>query len=139
MKNLKDSLWFIFIINLCRLFFCNFRKKGPRPKWTIYKHVSDNSKKCLSVGNSGILFVVVCHLCLVAHRFTILSQHMYLVATHILIYWYARCDCKLWNALWFYCIFLVFSYIIDDHCLKYCLFTKLSQIVCQINTHILIC
>ena len=136
-------------------FFCDFRKKGPRPKWTIYKHVSDNSKKCLSVGNSEILsvvcrpssavvVVVVCvlapaytslcrelkyspkvgyiivvdplwtgflifetvfldrtatlpyvwkihhknewHLCLVAHRFTKLSQNVYLVNTHILVY-----------------------------------------------------
>ena len=33
-------------------------KKRPRPKWTIYKHVSDNSKECLSDGNFGILSVV---------------------------------------------------------------------------------
>ena len=33
--------------------------QSPRPKWTFYKHVSDNSNKCLSVGNFGILFVVV--------------------------------------------------------------------------------
>ena len=33
-----------------------------------------------------------------------------------------------------------FAYIIDDNsCLKYCIFSKLSQIVCPINTHILIC
>ena len=30
-------------------------KKGPRPKWIIDKHVSDNSKKCLFVVNFGIL------------------------------------------------------------------------------------
>ena len=48
-----------FSVALCSYYFCNFRKKGPRPKWTIYKHVSDNSKKCLSVGNFGILSVVV--------------------------------------------------------------------------------
>ena len=46
---------------LCSHYFCNFRKKGPRPKWTIYKHLSDNSKKCLSIGNFRILYVV-CHL-----------------------------------------------------------------------------
>ena len=79
----------------------------------------------------------------------------------ILTYWYARCICKLWNALWFYCVFWVlicqmylqvmegslillrfwvFSYIIDEYsCLKYCIFTKLSQIVCLINVHILVC
>ena len=27
--------------------FLRFLKKGPRPKWTKYKHVSDDSKKCL--------------------------------------------------------------------------------------------
>ena len=62
----QNQFWFIFIINLCRHFFCDIRKKGSRPKWTIYKHVSDNSKKCLSVDNSGILTVVVivvCSLC----------------------------------------------------------------------------
>ena len=31
---------------------------GPRTKWTIYTHVSDKSKKCLSVGNSKDLSVV---------------------------------------------------------------------------------
>ena len=36
--------------------------------------------------------------------------------------------------------FWVFSYIVDEHsCLKYCIFTKLLQIVCLINVHILVC
>ena len=36
-----------------------FLKKYPRPKWTTYKHVSDNSmSECLSFGNCGILSVV---------------------------------------------------------------------------------
>ena len=134
-----------------------FPKERFRPKWTIYKHVSGNSKKCLSVGNSGILTVVVgvwilaptytslCrgltysqkvryiivvyplrarflifetvllgrsatlpyvwkihhknewHLCLVAYIFTKLSQNVYLINTHILIYRQVRYDCKLWN------------------------------------------
>ena len=47
-----------FSENLCFNNFCVSRKKGPRPKWTIYKHESDKNKKCLSVDNSGILFVV---------------------------------------------------------------------------------
>ena len=38
--------------------FLQLPEKTPRPKCTIYKHVSDNSKKYLSVGNFGILFVV---------------------------------------------------------------------------------
>ena len=40
--------------------FATSRKKGHRPKLTIFKHVSDNINKCLSVGNFGILPVVVC-------------------------------------------------------------------------------
>ena len=31
---------------------------GPRPKWTIYKQISDKYKKSLSIGNSRILSVV---------------------------------------------------------------------------------
>ena len=42
--------------------FRDFRKKGSRPR-----HTSDKSKKCQSVGNSGILSVVVC-LCLCLHQ-----------------------------------------------------------------------
>ena len=38
-----------------------------------------------------------------------------------------------------YCIFYESSYIIDEHsCLKYFIFTKLSQIMCLINAHILV-
>ena len=40
--------------------FVTSRKKGPKPKWTIYKHESDKNKKNLSVGYLGILSVVVC-------------------------------------------------------------------------------
>ena len=65
---------------------------------------------------------------------------MCLINTHILIYRQARYDCNLWKALWFHCVFWVFLYIIDKHtCLKYCIFTKLSQIVYHINMHIWIC
>ena len=48
-------------------------------------------------------------------------------------------DFKFWNPSWFYYVFWVFSYIIDEHsCLKYCISIKLSQIVCLINWHIMI-
>ena len=68
--------WFTFIVNLCRKFLCDFLKKGPNPKWTIYKHVSDKSKKCLSVGNSGILSVVVVMsvVCVLASAYTSLCR-----------------------------------------------------------------
>ena len=78
------------------------------------------------------------YLCLVAHIFTNLSQNACLINIHTLIYWYARYNCKLCNALWFYCVFWVFSYIFDDHsCLNCCIFIKLSQIICLININIL--
>ena len=49
----------------------------------------------------------------------------------------ARYDCRLCSPRWIYCIFLIFSYIfIDNSCLKYCIFTKHSQIVYLIITHI---
>ena len=48
--------WVTFQVILCFYYFCNFRKEGPRPKLTIYKHVSDKNKKCLSVGNFWILY-----------------------------------------------------------------------------------
>ena len=51
------SYWLTFQVNLCFPLFCNFRKKVPRPKWTIYKHKSDKNKKCVSVGNFKILSV----------------------------------------------------------------------------------
>ena len=37
----------------------HFQKRGLRPKWTIYKHESYKNKKYLSVGNLGILSVVI--------------------------------------------------------------------------------
>ena len=41
----------------------------------------------------------------IVHIFTKLSQNVYLINKHILIYWHARCNCKLWNAILFYCVF----------------------------------
>ena len=80
------------------------------------------------------------HLCLEAQFFTKLSQNVCLINTHILIYWYAKYNNKLWKALWFYFVFRVFSDIIDEHsCLKYFIYTKLSQIMCPIDLQILIC
>ena len=74
---------------------------------------------------------------LVAHIFTKLLQNKCLINTNILIYKNNRCNCKLWNALWLYCVVWIFSHIIYEHSyLKYYIFTKLLQIVCLINTHI---
>ena len=80
------------------------------------------------------------NLCLVTHIFTKLSQNVYLINTLIFIYYHSRCYRKLWSLYWFECIFQEFSYIIDEYsCVKYCIFTKLSQMMCLINVHILIC
>ena len=55
-KFIKKCRFFLVTLHvtLCSHYFCNYRKRDPRPKWTTNKHISDNSKKCLSVGNSGI-------------------------------------------------------------------------------------
>ena len=45
--------------------FATLGKKDLRTKWTIYKHVSEKNKKCLSDGNFGILSVVCCLLSVV--------------------------------------------------------------------------
>ena len=56
--NLNFDFYFTFQVNLCSHQFCDFQNKGPRPKWTIYNYVSDNPRKCLSVGNFEILSVI---------------------------------------------------------------------------------
>ena len=79
----------------------------------------------------------VWHLRLEAHIFNKLLQTVFPINTHILRYQHARCDCKLWNAHWFYCVVWVFSYTTDDYLyLNCCISIKLSLIVCLI---ILIC
>ena len=45
------------------------------------------------------------HLRLVIHIFTKHSQNMYLINIQTLMYRHVRCDCNLWNALWFYFVF----------------------------------
>ena len=47
-------IWGYFYSNSMFPLFLQF----PRPKWTIYKHVSDNPKNCLTVGNFGVLSFV---------------------------------------------------------------------------------
>ena len=84
--------------------------------WTTFQ---TKKKKCLSVGNFGIVSVARPQ-----------PTTAYVEACP-----YARYNCKLWN-----CIFWVFLYIIDEHsCLNYCIFTKLSQILCLISVLILLC
>ena len=58
---------------------------------------------------------------------------VWLFNTHIKIYWRIGCDCKLWNASWFYCFWEFCT-----QCMKCWISTKHSQIVCLLNTHILI-
>ena len=59
----------------------------------------------------------------------------------ILMYWYTRCNYKLWKIPWFYSVFFwLFSYIIDDHsCLIFCMSNKLSHIMSLINVNIWVC
>ena len=46
-----------FLASLGTHYFRDIQKKGPKPKLFVWKHESD--KKYLSVGNFGILSVVV--------------------------------------------------------------------------------
>ena len=46
------------------------------------------------------------HISLVAYSITKLTQNVCLISTHTLIYRCARCDNKLWNVIWFYCVLL---------------------------------
>ena len=47
---LQPFLVYFYNKPMYTLFFAiKIRMNVPRPKWTTYKHVSDNSKKCLSV------------------------------------------------------------------------------------------
>ena len=56
--------------------FTTFEKKGPRPKWTMYKHVSDKSKKFLFVVNTEILSVVIVVTCIPAPAYTSLRREL---------------------------------------------------------------
>ena len=101
--------------------------------WHIYlKNIFYPKISLWAEGHTALCLKIIC----IINK---LSQNMCIVNTHILIYWYVRCDCKLWSSIWFYCIFCVFSKIFDEHsCLKCCIFTKLSEIVCMIIVHILL-
>ena len=48
-----------FQVNLCSLFSLELPKEALRPKWTIYEHETDTTKKFRSVGNLLILSAVV--------------------------------------------------------------------------------
>ena len=78
------------------------------------------------------------NLSLVVCIFTKFSEIMCLISTHISEYRHAKCDYRLQNSPGLYCILLCeFSLIIDDHSyLKSFIFTKLSKMVCRINTNI---
>ena len=69
------------------------------------------------------------HFCLVTHIFAKLSQNVCLFNMHILMYWHARCNCKLWNAIRFYFDFLGHFIYIDEYaCMKYFMFTNFHRL-----------
>ena len=97
------------------------------PEWNVQEQNGTYMELFLSL-------FVVCHLsvisvilnmwrlCLVTHSFTKLSQNVCSINTLILVYRYARYDSRLWSVLWFYYVFWLFSYIIDENSwLNYCL------------------
>ena len=73
-------------------------------------------------------YIIDNYSCLKYYIFTKLSQTVCLINVHILVCQHAKCDCKLWKVLRFYCVLWEFSYIAT--CLKRCNFIKLLQIVC---------
>ena len=54
-----SEYWPTFQVNLYSHYFWDFQKKGPKPKFTIYKHVSDKSEKCLSVGSYMEFYLLI--------------------------------------------------------------------------------
>ena len=114
-------------------------RRVPCPKDPLGSQFATSRKKYPSFGQVSNTALWL-HLCLVTHILTKLSQNVCLINTHIFMYWYARCTCKLWKVPWLYCVFEVFSYRIDNHsCLNCFISTKLSQIMFLINVHVLIC
>ena len=69
-KNLKVPMnWYeaMFLGSLKVGWRYYFLKKGFRSEYTIYRHFSDKSWKCMSVDNSGILSAVVVSVLTPAH------------------------------------------------------------------------
>ena len=80
------------------------------------------------------------HLCLVTYIFIKLSQNVCLIDAYISCIFMPDVTAIYGTPLDFIAFFWVFSYIIDEYsCLKYCIFTKLSQIMYLIDVHILVC
>ena len=69
------------MVNLCFHYIATSGKQVLDPNGT-YINVSDYSKKCLSVGNFGILSVVVCSL------YRVCSLHQLILVTHSFTFWY---------------------------------------------------
>ena len=75
-------------------------------------------------------------------RFVFSSTYPHQTFTECVSNWYTHFDvsiCQIWlQVMKRPLIYCIFSYIIDEHpCLKCCTFTKLAQIVCLFNIHIL--
>ena len=111
---LYKIIW-IGLVLICVIFLCRSLKYLIKISYSIQDYPNDAGVlvfETLCLGRSKTLSYVwkiyhknERHLCLVAHSFTKISQIMCLINTHILIYLHARCNCKLWKALSFYCVF----------------------------------
>ena len=60
----------VFYRKLIKLIFWKFQKMVLLSEWTIYKHVSDKSQKCLSVGLVGLKFRLSSVVCNFYQNFT---------------------------------------------------------------------
>ena len=75
--------------------------------------------------------------------FTKLSQNVYLISTYILTYRYARFVCKLWKALWCYCVLFFGYFHAQFTSIRVWIIVSSSNFhrytICLINVPILVC
>ena len=114
------------------LWYLNFRSFSS--KFTVNFFILSLSKKVFFLATWFYTWTYLYKWTAFVFGSTYLHQNVYLINKNISMYCYARCNCMLWKVIWFCCRFWIFSYIINKYlCLKYCISTKLSQIVCLIN------
>ena len=113
-------------------------KKLKPIKWAIYKH--DINKKCLSVGNSGILSVVVCS---ASVTYTSLCRGLkyvlklcYITLVYFNLYYDYR-DFMFGQVTYMALCLKKYHKNELQLCLLIHIFTKFSHSVCLINVHIL--
>ena len=94
-KNHFLLFWFTSFSELMSLLFFRFFLKRSHRSPLSYTSL------CKNTNNTTIIWDVFWNLCL--------------INTLSLMYWNARCNCKLWHVPWLCCLFKEFWCIIDEH------------------------